>query len=354
MSLVKNRVRRAVGFYKATEKKKVPVGTIWPCGDFSLGYRRVDDSETTIGEEMAYTREYPHAGEGAVRALLDSPAKFSQAPKCAWPRRKYGLKGLTALGRKMVRSGAQLIGERAGDRNCSFLTLTVPPLQENERRLVAETWGETLRQLIQWLSRRLKRRGLPQAVVSASEIQTGRMKASGEGYLHLHLCFPGRLSRSKAWAVRIEDVRAWWEKRLLAVTGLSSLPWTQIKMVPVEKTVAGYLSKYLSKGSHDIRSFIDDLGECSVPAQWWNMSKLARDWVKRAIIRSEPCGWLLEQFVEAALTGAVDVPPYSIRHVDVRYSGALITVGWYGYLKPPVLSDLTAMLKFRLSEIQVG
>lgn len=286
--------------------------------------------------------------------LLDSTPQFSQEPKPQSEPRKYGLKGITSLGRKMVQSGVTVLANKCGLQNLSFLTLTVPPLTQSQRQAVAASWGETTRQLLQWLARRLKSAGLHSGVVSASEIQPKRLRKLGQGYLHLHAVFQGRLSRYAEWAVRVEDIRAWWEARLKRVLKVDQLQTTQINIQGVKKNVAGYLAKYLSKGGEGLEEYRKDCGDEGVPGQWWNMTKAARDMTKAAVLKCPELGLVLEQMVESFFDGWLGDWPGGIKHVERLIGDALMTIAYYGWLTEYAMKDvkeLTAMLKSRLIEI---
>lgn len=351
MKVSVNKIRASLGSGKQSRPDKVPCGRLWPHGEWSLGYRKERLEATSEAEEWKWLS----GGE----PLLDSPHKFSQEqlepfaeyPSCSWPRRKYGQNGITGFGRKMVQSGVSVLARRLGQKRLTFCTLTLPPLDKARRALVAESWGETLRQLIQWLCRRLKRSGLEQAVVSVSEIQPKRLSKTGEGYLHLHLCWEARTRDRKRWSVEIKDLRAWWEARLCKVCNIPSIPSTQIKIETVRSNVSAYMAKYMSKGAEGIAEYKGDCGEEGIPGQWWNMSKTARDWTKKELLQGDAVGLLLETMVNGLFDGCWGEWPGGIRAVSVNVDGHLITVGYCGYFEERTLRDLTGLLKSGLIQI---
>ncbi len=350
MRPARNKIRARVGTVGATGFAKKPSGKIWPHGEWSLGYAKAPMEPTDYHAENDYWRLEPPSKERSS-PLLDSPEEFSQGSSADREKKKYGLKGITGYGRKMVQSGVAVMAERLGQRRLVFCTLTLPPLSPEGRVAVAESWGETLRQLIQWLTRRLEVAGLPKAVVSVSEIQPARLSKTGEGYLHLHLAWPSRRSTQEGFAVDIRELRAWWETRIARVCNLPSVPTTQIKIETVRSNVSAYMAKYMSKGAEGLAAYKADCGLDGIPSQWWNMSKQARDWTFAAVCSGATTGELLENMVNGLFDGCWETWPGGIRAVTVDIDGHKMTVGYAGYFDPPTLADLTSMLKSGLSQI---
>jgi len=113
----------------------------------------------------------------------------------------------------------------------------------------------------------------------------------------------------------------------------------------VEKSVEGYLGKYLSKGTGgDLELFIGDLGTDSIPAQWWFASAPMKAAIKRGTATGRNCGALLDSLVNHLLEqGTGDGFEY-IRHVDCDFNGLPVTVGYVGRLDPRLRVEAFAML----------
>lgn len=385
----------------------VPTGRIWPSGDFSMGYRRVDgDARGHLdlrgekrriddGDYCGLPENYEYLGRGRVARhepgmsaseLLDANAFHENVncgdrgeasltlanvrnshtgifcgyplamarslagwlalilPRCHRPQ--YGLKGMTGYGKKMVRSAATLIERWATRRRTTFCTISMPDLPQSQRVQLAEIWPEYVRQLIQFLVRRLERQGLPSAVCSVSEVQPKRLEGGGQAYLHLHLVWPNRRARYGSWAVSALEIRAWSESFLKRNGLFPDGAWVRCNVQPVKKSAAGYLSKYMSKGSSDIAAMAQDLGWEAIPRQWWNMSRAARDLVKSELAHGDDVGRLILATVNGIFSGHLPFQDclWALHEVMLDIDGVPRGVGWRGAMKERYRKDLLAML----------
>lgn len=264
-----------------------------------------------------------------------SPLDLTDAPNSHKPSNRpesYGRKGMTGYGKKMVRSACAILERRYKGR-LTFATVTMPTLPPELRRRLAECWPEFVRQALQWLSRRLEGRGLPKVVVSVTEIQPERLQAGNGGYLHLHMVWPNRANRPGGYSVHPLDFRAWCESFLIRRGLCSEGSWVNVDTQKVEVSAAAYLSKYMSKGGEVLDAFVDENGWDAVPSQWWNLTKPARDAVKREIVKGAAVGEWLNAMVEYALEFCDGSAFWSVRTVDMEYDGRFITVGYCGILK---------------------
>lgn len=365
----------------------VPTGRIWPSGDFSLGYRKVEaDSRTDYADhvtridrgEMACPvrpgwavgkHGFPVVDDAAlglegnrealsVAAECEAHERYAATPigerfdlttpanshKGNARREKYGRNGITGLGRKMVKSAATLIQKMPGKR-ITFATVTMPPLAQHLRRELALAWPEFLNRLIQWLSRRLKSAGLPALICSVTEIQPKRLQALNEGYLHLHLVWPNHYAKSGNWAVDVGHLKTWCSEFLQARGLWESDSWVNVDTQQVKKTAAGYLSKYMSKGSSEVEQFADDCGWDAVPSQWWNLSKPARDLVKKYTRKGDDVGHLLQAVVQHSL-GFQELSQFHVLcPAIVNYDGKERIAGWFGVVTAEFRRELLALLK---------
>jgi hypothetical protein len=353
---------------RSTETARRAVGKIWPNGEFSLGY--VMETEETgpyedgwLGkpgpqevldevDEVLCQLELLDAGDGGVDSVhglpcavpltLSDASNSHETP----PRAKYGLQGLSAKGRKMIRSGSFLLEQKLGRHDCVMITLTVPTLGREARIAVARSWGILTNRLVQYLSRTLLSQGRPPAIIGCVEIQTARLRKYSEGYLHLHLICPAHSNRGKSWAVSASDLRAYWAESLERVikSTLPCLP--RVETAVVEKSVEAYLSKYLSKGSgEELAAYIEDLGEECVPGQWWFCSARMREAINDNTLAGANVGALLETMVEHLLEVGTGEGFEYIRHVDRPVGGHLVTCGWVGRLAPEMRRELDTMLR---------
>ena len=360
----------------------VPTGRIWPSGDFSVGFRRVagdraarvdlrntrqliDDGDMALpsdrweygrygapklveplgpGERWADHDAWAVGDDGAATPLTLANVPNSHTRRSRPSR--YGKSGMTGYGKRMVKSVATLVQKRFTAARTTFCTISMPKLPADLRRELARCWPEMLRQLLQWISRRLEKRGLPPVVVSVSEIQPKRLKGYGEAYLHLHLVWGNHWAKAGNWALDAREIRSWVErflsKRGIWIDGC----WARVNVQPVKKSAAAYLAKYMSKGSDDIAAMAADLGWDSIPSQWWNMTKAARDWVKDELAQGDDVGSLLLASVDAIFSGVVPFRDafHSLHEVMLDIDGRPRGVGWRGALVDAYRKELLRLL----------
>lgn len=389
--------------------KYVPTGRIWPSGDFSLGYVKVEGDSRVDGRsygQRADMDDFPLPGDDgwfigrwgvpqpsdghrcdgqALRELeaeecFRNPAAYAvayglefdldkfncgvyclalKAAKLAFPLdltvpvnshsgvsrcEKYGKGGITSYGRKMVKSAATLIQKMPGKRT-TFATVTMPTLPPHLRRELALVWPELLRQMLQWLTRQLKKSGLPGLVCSVTEVQPGRLAEHEEAYLHLHLVWPNHGGRYGEWAVDCVALRAWCSEFLQRRGIWVADAWVNVDTQQVKKTAAGYLSKYMSKGASEIEEFANDCGWDAIPGQWWNLTKPARDLVRKYTHEGFDAGHLLLSVIDHALHACDMSPFWGLSQAVLVIGGRESHVGWYGGLKESVRLDLVKMLR---------
>jgi len=287
------------------------------------------------GWKDALDAEYYFENPGELPEGECCPLNLTDAPnphKASNRPESYGRQGMTGYGKKMVRSACAILERRYKGR-LTFATVTMPSLPPEQRRAMAESWPEFVRQALQWLSRTLQRQQLPKAVVSVSEIQTARLQAGNGGYLHLHMVWPNRRARKGCWAVDVLEFRAWceafWIRRGIWEEGA----WVNVNTQRVEVSAAAYLSKYMSKGGDCLEEFVAENGWAAVPGQWWNLTKPMRDAVKREVVQGQAVGEWLNAMVDYALANCDGSAFWSLRTVDMEYDGRFITVGYCGILK---------------------
>lgn len=326
------------------DSDKAPSGRIWPCQEFSLGYvgerpdERLDDRPV----------EYCHPGDEGSDA---SPAPFDlrnvrnsdKTPRCllsAGPEGakaakrpdKYGKKGITGYGKKMVKSVGALIDRHYPHHRVTFATVTMPSLPKLLRAELAQSWPRLVNELMKWLRRRLVKKGLPAVIVSVTEIQPRRLAESGEGYLHLHMLWMNSPNRKDGWAVRVENLKAWVSDWLIRNNLWEKDSHVNVDTKGVKGEKARYLAKYASKGTDEIAEFASDCGWESVPAQWWNLTNKARQWVKANLIEGRAAGELLDWLINQTFDYNDFSDYHYLYHVDIEVNGRRINVGWRGGL----------------------
>lgn len=316
-------------------------GRLWPTGEFSYGTyterpdERLDERPPDAHWEDApvplNSPNLPNSHIGPCCLLSAGPDGQKEPPK---KRGKYGKKGITGYGKKMLKSGGYLLQKSTRHYRLTFCTISLPSLPAEVRREVSEGWGQLLNRLVQYLSRKLERQGLPKAILCATEVQPKRLESSGEAYLHLHLIWPNHQDERRGWAIAPNDVRAWVTNYLETKHKTGAIEHLHVNTQRVKDDAAGYLAKYISKGKDDVEAAIKDIGEEGIPGQWWSMTKMLKDWVWLAMETGEVVGEKLAQW----LNWAWDYDNFElfryIYHVEVPINGALVTVGWRGCLSP--------------------
>ena len=313
----------------------------WECGRYGAP-RLVEPLGP--GERWADHDAWAEESDGAATPLTLANVPNSHNRRSRPDR--YGKSGMTGYGKRMVKSAATLIQRRFTAARTTFCTISMPRLPADLRKELAMCWPELLRQLLQWISRRLERQGLPPVVVSVSEIQPKRLKGYGEAYLHLHLVWGNHWAKAGNWALDAREIRSWIE-RFLSRRGIwNDGCWARVNVQPVKKSAAAYLAKYMSKGSDEIAAMAADLGWESIPSQWWNMTKAARDWVKGEMAHGDDVGLLVLAVVESVFAHAVPFQEvfYSLHEVMLDIDGRSRGVGWRGVMRESARKELLQLL----------
>lgn len=337
---MRNEIRKKLGTSPAPKEYRRPSGTIWPNGEFGLGF--YTEYELVEAEnEWAWTGDKPATGAEPQDLLPEDPLTLSDAPNS----HKKGLKGLTTYGGRMVRSGCYLMERQLGKQDCMLWTFTVPTLGREARAELARNWGKLVNRLLGQLSRLLAKSGRKPAIIGCSEIQTGRLEKYRQGYLHLHLVCPAHSNVGGRFALDVQEVRSWFKKALERFAGCSIPQTPRVQAEIVKKSVEGYMGKYLSKGTgEELAGFIEDLGIESVPGQWWFCSALMRQAITKRVASGKNAGSVLDCVVQHAFeTGDMSIFEY-ISHVDVEVDGVRYTAGWYGRLRIDIANDLRDFL----------
>ena len=336
---------------RSLQSAKSLSGKLWPTGEFSYGTvkhrpdERLDHRPVTVslpgdrGTDAAAWRPDSEGGHGPIDL-----SNVSNSQKRASRPETYGRKGMTGYGKKMVKSLGALIDRDYPNHRVTFATVTMPSVPQSERRQMAELWPEFVRQLLMKLQRTLEKKGLPKVACSVSEVQPKRLLGRGEGYLHLHLLWLNVPGRHGNWTVDVLDLREWaykfWRKRDV----IKDTDHINIDVRAVKGKKANYLAKYCSKGGDVVAEFAADNGWAAVPSQWWNMTKVARDWVKSNVHSGQAVGELMASWLNYAWDWNDFGLYHYIHHVEIPIGGVLVTVGWRGCLQSDGLAMAIELL----------
>lgn len=234
----------------------------------------------------------PWALEHAARKAADcAPPEAAGAPPEGGPPglvsghnpktlSRYGLRGLTHVGRRTVRRAACLLEE---DRRCvAFWTITLPD-QAAARVFDLDCWHAFQARIRQELGRRLREAGLPARFVAVAELHPARSARAGRPIPHLHVVFQGKLNRWHRWALDRWQLDGIIAAAVRTATGESCDTAAAGNVQPVKKSVARYLSKYITKGREPGPVCVAQ-GQ-GLPLQWWFISQGLRAEVAAATVR---------------------------------------------------------------------
>jgi hypothetical protein len=234
------------------------------------------------GERIIYTRHY-------VQKIPDP--KLGIGSESSHVRKKYGLKGITSYGRKMLRNAGDLLDKACANRynrRVVMGTLTVPSYSPDTMKAICSNWGDIVRKFFQRIKRHYARHRYAFDYAGCTEIQPARLQNRSEVGLHLHFLFVAiRLGRGK-WVLGDNLVRRVWGETIdhyLGQDDTSQNP--NYRREDVSKSSAGYIAKYMSKGTEQVRQVVEEFGEEWLPSQWWYMSAPVRKSILAHTIRSQ-------------------------------------------------------------------
>lgn len=209
------------------------------------------------------------------------PIEQSDAGQGLQNKKKYGLRGITSLGKRMTKNGALLLQQKYGRKRLGLITMTCPNYPDEQLRIISQNWAEIVRQFFQQLKRRLNKIGQPDEIICCTEIQPDRYKNRGEIAPHLHFVYVCKNNAyAKKFNILAKAFRRWWEIAIKNVLAKNEQPTPSTvtfgiccDCVPIKHCVAKYMSKYISKGAEMVNNIRDEGREDELPSQWWTASK---------------------------------------------------------------------------------
>lgn len=245
-------------------------GRLRPSGRFSVAQifpkksKVLNDDQTLTSEkiqvlQLRWERFNPDATdeerEAHLSKLLDRSTKvvpnvgLSNALNSR-TRARRGRNGLRAGTRDKICWAANQLEFAHGRQNMSFLTLTLPELEEMDLIRVQDAWPGIVDEVVREIRRKLKKYGVPTHVVGCTEIQPERRSRTGFNYPHLHMVFRGRKHSRANWALSPKSFRYIWSTAVRRVLPNVQLNWESSENVQaVRDSAGGYLAKYISKGA---------------------------------------------------------------------------------------------------------
>lgn len=263
---------------------------IFPNGDFTVGYSKPKSKrDGKIRLDDAHYEQCLDAQDDHIRWRMEETLRERRDRNTYQPpnrekivRARKGLKGIQGEAKRKLRSGCYLLAERYGNNRIGFLTLTLPSA-DWLTDIWALNFSELVRQVIQEIRRELRRRGAPDSVVGAIELQMERFEEYGQVAPHLHLVYVARANpRKPSWYISAKTFRKIWKRVLIAVARPECpdidelkrhIEWdAAVDCAMIRKSAESYLSKYLSKGGGDIEAILEEYGEEFVPKAWYTIS----------------------------------------------------------------------------------
>lgn len=265
-------------------------GTVYPDRTFSIGRvprqrkgvreREYDrDYASQIDSYIETTSKYGEATHSEVSFFrgIEKCDRFIKDPKSSRKRGKYGGKGITGYGKKVVKCSAILLQKKYGRQSMGFCTLTLPSLAEESLKYLFSSWSQVGRRFFQKYKRACEKKSCVSHYVGVTEIQEKRYKRTGLPVLHIHFAYIARRSgRDRPFFFTPSDFRRWWRESIEQVLlkggytpDYEETYKASVDCQVVKKSVAAYLGKYLSKGSGVVADIIEKGGAYMLPSQWW-------------------------------------------------------------------------------------
>ncbi len=305
-----------------------PSGTLWPNGEFSIGYSPCGGLEREITHSEDVHQRLSSLG------LALGPNYHKEEDKGEPPR---GTGGMTAYGKRLLRNSVERLEYVYGTRNMSFATLTLPALTFEEHWHVSTNWGEILRIFYQKFRRLLKDKGLPLHYAGCTELQPKRTEAAQVPALHIHFVFVGRKRGHTQWAILPSELREVWAS-VLELYLWNTYEWNACENLQgIRKSAASYLAKYVAKSTNiDTKIRMDGTG-WSLPSSWYNISSgLKRHILDNVRVDSA----LIDSMERSCIDGSIEA------HCEYFYSGIIDEMQgtgphyFVGKLKPEAMLDL--------------
>lgn len=334
---------------------------VWPNGEFSIGQVNTfrprpllttpePDKPSSISwtpsEVLTYIglmipRGYSlkailsFLGEKYTRCLKGDGSLGSSELANSHKAAKRGAKGLTSMGRRMLRNGCYLLEKRAGRNRVAMVTTTIPSGTPEVIKEITHEWPEIVRTFTQFITRRLKVAHSCPWVVGCVEIQEKRLEKFGGMPLHLHLVFQSRVKREYILS-KIDVLTAWKRAVCSRVPLAESLNWrASTRIEQVKKSVTNYMCKYMSKGVN--QNVLVSVNEgYTLPSSWWFIVGGLKREIKRQQIYSTSslAVFVLEQTRENKSAFKW------LHNIEVSREGCSYIVGVAGQFKESSLAEI--------------
>lgn len=372
---------------------------VYPDGQVTASYRRkfnpdppAPDRELTLDQKfnLAMVRiDGIAAALAFLRALAPWVYQTSVTP--TKPKKKRGIRGMTAEGRKTTRNCAVLIERGWRRKCCSFATLTLPPEYQDIPGKVFSYAIALFKKRIQYVQRI---NNLPPVLIGVIENQKKRYQETGKVALHAHIVFVGRRPNS-GWILRPCDITRMWQECVLSAirwydstnddrvtstgkkvtsrastdgasnhrsienngnctgkrngneTANDNVLWNAATNVQrIKKSIAAYIAKYITKGSSETQEIIAAGLERQLPSAWYFTTRYMLEQYRRSI--TQISGYLAREVFESLQSHASELLIYS-KYVKITAAdGCEYAVGWYGCLSKAGKAEFALLRECRV------
>ncbi len=280
-------------------------GTIYPDKSFSLG---IVPRKKKTAEDKRYDRNWSNQWDAYIetqqkygrleyksvaffRGIIDY-SLFISSPKSSQTRGKYGGKGITGYGRKVVVNSSLLLQRKLGRERLGFCTLTLPNFSKEVLGVLCQSWHEITRRFFQKFKRLCEKKNCSPSYVATTEIQEKRYKNTGIPVLHTHFVFQcKRNKRNCDFFFTPDELRRLWIETLYNIVSNKGLQVGKtvflkncLHIQVVRKSASNYLGKYISKGANVTRKIIEEGNADMLPSQWWSASSDVKEMFKDSLV----------------------------------------------------------------------
>lgn len=308
------------------------IGKLYPDLTLSISLKRSNYTKLTENtakkvykQKIEKTnQEKPNLSEGAI---LGSPTEFSQ------PKKRNGLNGLTAHGKRAIRNIALLMEREYGKGRLSMITPTLPNYDFDNLEVINRNFHELIRYFNQRVRRFLKSINKPLDMIACVELQPKRLKKRKEVAPHLHMLLVVRNGiKDKEDYLTEERLNSMWilsiEDTLRRFGGNLSQKVKKdiaVHSRPIEASAIQYMAKYMSKHKDDVDYVIKLEKREELPMQWWCCSKESRaKYIASIQTVNEQMAEAIYNNLEASIENGSLL--WGI-YIETEYKGKMIRVG---------------------------
>jgi hypothetical protein len=269
------------------------------CHDW-MGHHMAYECDNYVLADVLFSQPIGHyIGRGELIPLVHLSPESS-------PRTEKSRKVLDSMTSSMgrnIRNAVYLLEEQYGKDSLSFLTLTIPGLEQEHLNSVCLRWDYMVDQLLKAMRKRLLKKRLQFEYVYCTEIQSKRLQQRSEYVPHLHLVFRGRHGRKAAWVITPKWIRKAWANIISNVVNSRDFDTRALENLQrIRYSAARYLSKYLSKGKNCNPGTHSQDSQIRLHTQWGGMARTLSRLLKSAMVRITSAS-TYRDFVVAFTTG---------------------------------------------------